>query len=351
MYKDKKKIGEFIQKLRKEKNLTQYELADMIPIGREAISKWERGKSAPSKSSILRLGEIFDVSVEEILSGKRGKKNKDLLFDLYDEKNKLRKYIKILVIILFIMFFIVLLYVIINIYNSIKVYTINCNENDILITNGIFVTTKNKIYFNLGNIQNQENIANLKLYYNDNTLIYESDNNNIILFDYYGYDEFFSFDDINVIINNLYLEVTFKKTGETKKVKLNVKKDFSNNYKYFFNKKRKNVVEEQKSNIEVLNINKIKEKIKGNIYKYNNHYITIFDEANIINMLYDNKKEKVEWNYNVINDALDVNVYINNTLINSFYKNNKEIKCNIDNCDKNADLIKEFYDLMAAIMN
>ncbi len=44
---DNKKIGNFICELRKEKKLTQYDLAEKIPVSREAISKWERGLSFP----------------------------------------------------------------------------------------------------------------------------------------------------------------------------------------------------------------------------------------------------------------------------------------------------------------
>lgn len=218
VFKKKNKTGEFIKKLRDEQKLSQYELAEMIPIGREAISKWERGKTKPSKQCVNRLSEIFKVSIEEILSGERAKNYKSLLFDLYNEKNKLQQIIKILFLNMFILSFIILIYITINTYNSIKVYTINCDENGVLITNGIFVTTKDKLYFNLGNIQNFENIVNLKLYYKNNKLIYGTDDNSIILFDYYGYDEFFDSDNINDIVNNLYLEVSFKESKEIKKL-------------------------------------------------------------------------------------------------------------------------------------
>lgn len=351
MKKDKNKIGKFLKELREEKHLTQYELADMIPIGREAISKWERGTSAPSKSSIIRLSGIFEVPVEEILSGSELEPNNNLIIELYDDKNKLQKIIKILIGIILAFIILICIYIFLNTYNSIKIYTISCDSNDVLITNGIFVTTKDKIYFNLGAIQNKENITNLKLYYQDNQadkLIYESDDNKIIIYDYYGYDGCFDTSNINTIVNNLYLEISFKETIEIKKVKLNVKKDFSNNYKYFFNKKRKNKVEEKDIKSEILNIKKIKEKIKNNNI-YQNYVINVVEEANLINVFLDSQEEKIEWNYYNTNDFLDVKIYKDNQLINSFYKSNDELFCNIQNCTKKEKLVDEFYDLMSTI--
>lgn len=352
MDKDKNKIGKFLQKLREEKYLTQEELARMIPISREAISKWERGTTKPSKSSVIRLSEIFEVSIEEILSGKRlDKYNKDLVFELYNEKNRLQKGIKILIGIILTTIILIFIYIFLNTYNSIKIYTISCDENDVLITNGIFVITKDKLYFNLGNINNSENIEYLKLYYiynNDTKIISGVDDSSLILFDYYGYDGCFDTENIDSIVSNLYLEITFKETFEVKKVKLNLKKDFSNNYTYFFNRKREMGIEEKELKPEVLDIKKIKEKVKYNSL-YQNYVIAVIEEANLINVFLDSQEEKIEWNYNNTHDFLDIKIYKNDKLINSFYKNNDGLFCNIENCTKKEALIDEFYDLMNTI--
>lgn len=351
MKQDKNLTGKFIQDLREEKPLTQKELAEKIFVSREAISKWERGKSFPSKLCINSLSKIFGVSAEEIIAGKRLEQHQDLLLDLYEEKNNLKKSRKTLIGIILAIIILTCIYIFLNTYNSIKIYTIGCEENDILITNGIFVTTKDKIYFNLGNINNPENIAYLKLYYiynNETKLIVGVDDTSITLFDYYGYDGWFDTSNIDTIINNLYLEVKFKETAETKKVKLNLKKDFSNNYKYFFNKKRKKEIDSIETKKEVLDIKKIKEKVSHNNI-YQNYVITVVEEANLINVFLDNQEEKIEWNYFYIHDSLTVSSYKNNILINSFYKSNDGLFCNIKNCSKKEDLINEFYDLMDAI--
>lgn len=63
------KIGKFIQSKRKEKNLTQQDLADKLLITDRAVSKWECGKSLPDASIMLELCAILDISVNELLTG------------------------------------------------------------------------------------------------------------------------------------------------------------------------------------------------------------------------------------------------------------------------------------------
>lgn len=64
-------IGKFIQELRKEKNITQRELADTIGISDKTISKWENGISLPDTSMLMSLCKALDISVNELLSGER----------------------------------------------------------------------------------------------------------------------------------------------------------------------------------------------------------------------------------------------------------------------------------------
>lgn len=64
-------IGKFISTCRKEKGLTQTQLAEKLNITNRAVSKWETGKSVPDAAIMLDLCEILDVSVNELLSGER----------------------------------------------------------------------------------------------------------------------------------------------------------------------------------------------------------------------------------------------------------------------------------------
>jgi len=68
---DYNKTAELIQNARKEKGLTQRELADILGVTDRAVSKWERAKSFPDVSMLQPLAEVLDISVTEILDGER----------------------------------------------------------------------------------------------------------------------------------------------------------------------------------------------------------------------------------------------------------------------------------------
>ena len=66
---DQTKIGKFIAECRKQKNLTQMQLAEKLNITDKAISKWERGLSMPDSSIMLELCGILGIPVNDLLSG------------------------------------------------------------------------------------------------------------------------------------------------------------------------------------------------------------------------------------------------------------------------------------------
>lgn len=72
--------GKFIASCRKEKGLTQAQLAELLNITDRAVSKWETGKCMPDSSIMLELCNILDVTVNELLSGERIEMNN------YEEK-------------------------------------------------------------------------------------------------------------------------------------------------------------------------------------------------------------------------------------------------------------------------
>ena len=91
------KIGKFIADCRKEKKITQEQLAEKLYITDRAVSKWERGLSLPDADKMLDLCNILDINVNELLNGEKidmkdyAKKNEELLLELakQDElKNK-----------------------------------------------------------------------------------------------------------------------------------------------------------------------------------------------------------------------------------------------------------------------
>lgn len=64
-------IGKFISSCRKDKGLTQMQLAEKLNITNRAVSKWETGKSVPDASIMLDLCEILGITVNELLCGER----------------------------------------------------------------------------------------------------------------------------------------------------------------------------------------------------------------------------------------------------------------------------------------
>lgn len=70
-------FGDFVRELRREKNITQAELADALSVTNKAVSKWETGEAMPETGLLLPLSEILGVSVDELLNGARTETDDD----------------------------------------------------------------------------------------------------------------------------------------------------------------------------------------------------------------------------------------------------------------------------------
>ena len=66
---DQKRIGAFIAQCRKEKNLTQMQLAERLEITSQAVSKWENGRGMPDVSLLQPLCDVLGISLNELFSG------------------------------------------------------------------------------------------------------------------------------------------------------------------------------------------------------------------------------------------------------------------------------------------
>jgi transcriptional regulator with XRE-family HTH domain len=64
-------LGERIYQLRTEKNLSQGTLADMLNVSRQSISKWETDSSVPDLDKLVKLSDIFSLTLDELVSGKK----------------------------------------------------------------------------------------------------------------------------------------------------------------------------------------------------------------------------------------------------------------------------------------
>lgn len=246
------KIGKFILQLRQEKNLSQSNLANLIPVTRQAVSRWEKGQSIPDSSTLLIISKIFDVSINELLNGERFKKEEPkklekIALDMIDKNNsqskKFKRVLLFMVLIILLLSFSFLAYYFINSYNSITVYKIEGENKNFTMQNGIFISTKQKTYFRLGKLiyNNNIEVKNVRLYYkngNKEKTIFKDSDADILITDYYGYNEFFPYEDINSIVKKLYLEINYN-NNKVEILKLKVKKDFANDI-FFYHKKAVN---------------------------------------------------------------------------------------------------------------
>ena len=79
------KIGEFLRELRKEKELTQEQLAEQFNISRRSVSRWETGSNMPDVGLLIEIADFFEVDIREIIDGERKSENMD------KEKETLKK--------------------------------------------------------------------------------------------------------------------------------------------------------------------------------------------------------------------------------------------------------------------
>ena len=71
------KIGTFLQTLRKEKGLTQEQLAEQIGVARRTVSRWETGSNMPDLDVLIELSDFYEVDLREILNGERRSERMD----------------------------------------------------------------------------------------------------------------------------------------------------------------------------------------------------------------------------------------------------------------------------------
>lgn len=86
------KLGKLISAARKQKNLSQKELGDLLNVSNKAVSKWENGESTPRRETLIKLCELLELDKTEIL-GFEQRENKDEIDNLKSENDKLKNQI------------------------------------------------------------------------------------------------------------------------------------------------------------------------------------------------------------------------------------------------------------------
>jgi transcriptional regulator with XRE-family HTH domain len=68
---DQKNVGSFLRELRKEKQLTQEQLAERFGVTSRSVSRWETGSNMPDLSILVELADFYDVDIRDIIDGER----------------------------------------------------------------------------------------------------------------------------------------------------------------------------------------------------------------------------------------------------------------------------------------
>lgn len=84
------KIGSFLKELRKEKGLTQKELAEQLNVSNRSVSRWETGSTLPDISILIELAEYYEVDMKEIMDGER--KSESMNEEVKDVMDKVVEY-------------------------------------------------------------------------------------------------------------------------------------------------------------------------------------------------------------------------------------------------------------------
>lgn len=103
---DQIKIGNFLKQLRKEKDKTQEEVAELFGISSRSVSRWENGNTMPDLAILVELADYYDVEIRELIDGERKSENmekeeKETLLKIADYVDKQKKQAIIRAIILF----------------------------------------------------------------------------------------------------------------------------------------------------------------------------------------------------------------------------------------------------------
>ena len=87
---DQSKVGRFIKELRKEKNLTQEQLAEQFNVSRRTVSRWETGSNLPDLDILIEMSDFYEIDLREILDGER--KNEKMNEELKETVLKVAEY-------------------------------------------------------------------------------------------------------------------------------------------------------------------------------------------------------------------------------------------------------------------
>lgn len=282
---DNKKIGKFILEEREKKKMTQDQLANRLFVTRQAVSKWERGITMPDYEVLLNLCNIFNITPNEIIAGERKQKTNNEYIDnitidiLKSSSQKIRRIILIFLIIIFVLILLFLSYYFFSTYNKFQVYKISGESDNFQITNSLAVFSNEAFYLKLEKVASDlTTLSFIELYYLENNkknMIYKTNQDNVLLVQNTGYNEYIENYNFQTILNNLYLDIYYYEEDYLKieTIKLDANKMYANDKLIFEEAERISEENYDKENIQnegiPLKINSLFRLNKNNEYFLN----------------------------------------------------------------------------------
>lgn len=350
---DTNKFSKFIKELRLERGLSQEQLAEKLFVHRTTVNKWENEDIIPLNDKLISIANFFDVSIDELLNGKRNEKNIDTtptnntLVTLIKSKSRSKKVIIFLVSGLLIVLVAFLLYYFVSTYNSVKVYRMYGENDSVRTRDGLLVMNKEKIYFRPGNFyDNKDNLINVDIirmyYYNENgdEVILLTGGAKTLIIELEQSQETF----MNLLSKNkeLYLDACYNKSCT--KIKLDYFNDFKND-----NLMVSNLNDDSVAGVSARSSKK-DDLIKGlveNGFKYNSEVGYYYLKEGNVEYYYFPNKNVIKL---ISNKALNLKVYLDSLIIKidnyESRESESEIRLNLsDKNDGNYYVYEKYYNL------
>lgn len=343
----------FIKELRIEKGLSQEELAKALFVHRTTVNKWENGNVIPLNDKLLLIANYFDISVDELLNGKRNEignvsltRNNNIT-ELIRSKTRSEK----LFIFSFIGGVIILMcflaYYFISNYNSVKVYRLYGENEKIRTRDGLLFFSKDKVYFRPGNFYDHNegliNVDLIRLYYfdeNDEEVIVLTGSDKELYIEIEKSRE--SFIDRLYKKEKFYMDACY--SSSCQKIELSYFNDFKNDdliSKDFKSGSLTNTITESENNSELINF------LIQNEFVFNEEDISYYKVDGDITYNYFKEFDLIKVKHKTSSDDCVIKIYLNSKkcfVTDNISNNNIYLSDYTNKKDKNYKVFKNYYD-------
>lgn len=361
------KLGKVICNLRKEKGITQKDLADALNISDKAVSRWECGTGRPTLEMMFQISKYFNISYNDLITARISDDHEDdkiveeIIKEFSDIGNKNAKRIRRILLFSIILILILIIGIIFtNTYNRFKVYKVYSESDAIETINGTYVETNVRDILYIGNLKlkdvvvNSDYLISVDLYImngnEEQVLQNYSDLNSI----YFVVSEgFIEIDNLSDYFENIYIRVTItneKGDIEEYEAKLEFTLDFSNNKIYYndnfyLEEYSYEVVDYSELDIKkILLDNGFEESNDNVLYKNNSDYkINYLIDSKILSYSYEKNDLRYRYKYKLNSNILEVSIYDDNQTIIQEYIfdiNDNNMNCKVGSCNDYKEVLK-----------